>query len=85
MPTYCQLDRKEQTSMKFESTEKAYKKNVIENVICKMLVILFRLQVASHYLNSLAPGKCGCYLKLMIFKLVSRINVLSILCEIVIR
>ena len=35
--------------------------------------------------NSLAPGRCGCYLKLVIFKLVSRINILSISCEIVLR
>ena len=36
-------------------------------------------------LNSLAPGRCGYYLKLIIFKLASRINVLSVSCEIVLR
>ena len=34
-------------------------------------------------LTQLAPGRCGCYLKKVIFKLISRINILSILCEIV--
>ena len=35
--------------------------------------------------NSLAPGGCGCYLKLVIFKLFSSINILSISYEIVFR
>ena len=35
--------------------------------------------------NSLAPGRCGCYLKSVIFKLVSQINILSISCEIVLK
>ena len=39
----------------------------------------------SQCVNSLAPGRCGCYLKLVVFKLVSRINILSISCEIVLR
>ena len=37
------------------------------------------------FFNSLAPGRCGCYLKLVIFKLVSRINIMSISCKIVLR
>ena len=36
-------------------------------------------------LNSLAPRRCGCYLKSVIFKLVSMINILSISYEIVLR
>ena len=36
-------------------------------------------------INSLVPGICGYYIKLVIFKLVSRINILSISCEIVLR
>ena len=39
----------------------------------------------TNLLNSLAPGRCGCYLNLVIFKLVSRINILSISYEIVLR
>ena len=35
--------------------------------------------------NSLAPGRCGCNLKLVIFKLTSRVDILSISCEIALR
>ena len=37
------------------------------------------------YINSLTPGRCSCNLKLIIFKLMSRIDVLSLSCEIVLR
>ena len=33
-------------------------------------------------LNSLTPGRCGCNLKSVMFKLISRIDILSISCEI---
>ena len=36
-------------------------------------------------LNSLVPGRCGCNLKLVIFKLTSRLDILSISCEIALR
>ena len=39
---------------------------------------LFRLQVV----KSLAPGRCGCNLELIIFKFISRIAIFSISCEI---
>ena len=35
--------------------------------------------------NSLAPGRCECNIKLAIFKLKSRIDFLSIFCEIALR
>ena len=35
--------------------------------------------------NSLAPGRCRCNLQLIIFKLISMINILSISCEITLR
>ena len=40
---------------------------------------------SSLWVNSLAPGRCGCYLELVIFQLVSRINISNILCEIVLK
>ena len=39
---------------------------------------------ASH-INSLVPGRCGCNLKLVIFKLTSRVYILNISCEIALR
>ena len=33
-------------------------------------------------INSLAPEKCGCNLKLVVFKLISTLDIFSIPCEI---
>ena len=37
------------------------------------------------YFNSLAPERCGCDLKLVIFKFISRIDIGSISCDIALR
>ena len=37
------------------------------------------------FLNLLVPGRCRCNLKLVIFKLMSRVDILSISCEIALR
>ena len=39
----------------------------------------------AQQINSLAPGRCGCNVKLVIFKLTSRVHILSIWCEIALR
>ena len=38
-----------------------------------------------HYSNTLPPERFGCYLKIVIFKLISRIDTLRISCEITLR
>ena len=38
-----------------------------------------------QWVNSLAPGRYGCNLKLVIFKLISRVDILKISCEVAIR
>ena len=38
-----------------------------------------------QWVNTLAPGRCGCNLKLVIFKHTSRVDILSISCEIALR
>ena len=45
--------------------------NVFENVVWKIAAILSRPQ----FVNSLAPGRYSCSNKLMIFKLISRIDI----------
>ena len=40
---------------------------------------------SSLWVNSLSPGRCGCYHELVIFQLVSRLNISNILCETVIK
>ena len=42
-------------------------------------------KLSSSSLNSLATGRCSWYLNLVIFKLISRIDILSISCEIALR
>ena len=53
--------------------------------ISPMIKICYQLSPVIRVMNSLASGRCSCYLKLMIFKLISRIHILSISCEIALR
>ena len=46
---------------------------------------LWLQEINQNNINSLAPGRCASYLKFVTFKVVSRINILSISCEIVLR
>ena len=39
----------------------------------------------AHIVNSLAPGRCSCNLRSVIFKFILRIDILSIPCEIAVR
>ena len=56
------------------------------NDIDQVLDTLKRSHIShSQQVNPLAPGRCSCDLKLVIFKLKSRMNILSISCEIVLR
>ena len=43
------------------------------------------LSCHQYMINSLVPGRCGCNLKLVIFKLTARVDILSISCEIALR
>ena len=92
MLAYCHLDLWEQTSaiwikIKSFSVMKMY----LNISFVSMSAILFGLQCvaentrAGPSLNSLAPGRCDFAFKLIIFKLISRIDVLSISCEIALR
>ena len=41
--------------------------------------------MSAKLFNSLAPGKCCCNLELVIYKLISRIDIMNISCEIAVR
>ena len=42
---------------------------------------MFPIVISLLYINSVAPGRCGCNVELAIFKIVSEVNILSIFCE----
>ena len=45
----------------------------------------FQLLAWDHGINSLAPGRCSCNLEMVIFKVISKTDFLSISCEIIFK
>ena len=55
---------------------------VLNKKVSACIYIETKYATKQYFLNSLALGRCDCYLRLVILKLTSGIDILSFLCEI---